>query len=268
MNSSRSRTSVEAQLATERGVIVSLWEKFVSEEVSEAVDAKPTFAVRGAWPVEDASRSLRHESAVGHVTGKALYVDRYRPAAPHARGLAPCSPHARAKILRRDSKNARAVPGGQVRSPRHGRGRSRTKQCRSFPPRRNACLWTPGMVCYHGHIVAIVVRLDAWRLARRRPHGSKSTTEPQVRLHRRDSPRRSNRTAYHTDPHMLARGDCAAALQAPSTSRLRGEFSYGGQEHFYLETQAAWAEGRRRRGRRHLVVHPSTCRKSKRSSPR
>jgi xanthine dehydrogenase molybdopterin binding subunit len=39
----------------------------------------------------------------------------------------------------------------------------------------------------------------------------------------------------------MTRGDCAAAL-ASAPHRLAGEFEFGGQEHFYLETHAAWAE--------------------------
>ena len=47
--------------------------------------------------------------------------------------------------------------------------------------------------------------------------------------------------SYHSAPHTLARGDSDAAL-AKAPLRLDGEFMFGGQEHFYLETQAAWAE--------------------------
>ena len=47
--------------------------------------------------------------------------------------------------------------------------------------------------------------------------------------------------SFHTPPHTLARGDAEAAL-AKAPLKLEGEFSFGGQEHFYLETQAAWAE--------------------------
>src|SRR5208282_1336066 len=46
---------------------------------------------------------------------------------------------------------------------------------------------------------------------------------------------------FHNEPNFIRRGNCDDALaHAPST--LEGEFELGGQEHFYLETQAAWAE--------------------------
>ncbi len=47
--------------------------------------------------------------------------------------------------------------------------------------------------------------------------------------------------SYHTEPHVIRRGDCEAAL-ASSANTLEGELAIGGQEHFYLESQAAWAE--------------------------
>jgi xanthine dehydrogenase molybdopterin binding subunit len=47
--------------------------------------------------------------------------------------------------------------------------------------------------------------------------------------------------SFHTQPHVIARGDADAAL-ARSPHRLSGDLTIGGQEHFYLEAHAAWAE--------------------------
>ena len=47
--------------------------------------------------------------------------------------------------------------------------------------------------------------------------------------------------SYHTDPHFLVRGEIESAL-TESPHLLEGELHIGGQDHFYLETQAAWAE--------------------------
>ncbi len=47
--------------------------------------------------------------------------------------------------------------------------------------------------------------------------------------------------SHHTEGRPLRRGDFAAALAA-SPRTLSGSLSLGGQEHFYLETHAAWAE--------------------------
>jgi xanthine dehydrogenase molybdopterin-binding subunit B len=47
--------------------------------------------------------------------------------------------------------------------------------------------------------------------------------------------------SFHTAPHVIARGDVERAL-ADSAVRLSGELCTSAQEHFYLETQAAFAE--------------------------
>jgi xanthine dehydrogenase molybdopterin-binding subunit B len=47
--------------------------------------------------------------------------------------------------------------------------------------------------------------------------------------------------SFHNAPNFIRRGDVAGALDA-SPLKLTGTFELGGQEHFYLETQAAWAE--------------------------
>ena len=65
-----------------RGLVVSLWEKFVSGEQSQAQDADLGYAGDSRWPVADVSRNLGHESAVGHVTGRALNRE-----APHEAGI-------------------------------------------------------------------------------------------------------------------------------------------------------------------------------------
>ena len=70
------------------GLVVSLWEKFAAGETSLAMDAKPGFSPRRAVGGRTTrARQLRHESAVGHVTG-ARVCRRRRPAPAHARGLA------------------------------------------------------------------------------------------------------------------------------------------------------------------------------------
>ncbi|MDO9284648.1 MAG: xanthine dehydrogenase molybdopterin binding subunit [Aquabacterium sp.] len=59
---------------------------------------------------------------------------------------------------------------------------------------------------------------------------------------------------YVVPPMHLARGDAAAAL-ASAPHRLRGGFSLGGQEHFYLEGQVSYAIPQEDGG---LLVHCST----------
>src|SRR5579859_6130429 len=47
--------------------------------------------------------------------------------------------------------------------------------------------------------------------------------------------------SFHNEPNFMRRGDEDAGLKSANMT-LEGEFEFGGQEHFYLETQAAWAE--------------------------
>ena len=58
-----------------------------------------------------AGESPPHESGHKHVTGEAIYVDDVAQAARMLEVWPVCSPHAHAKILRRDATEARAMPG-------------------------------------------------------------------------------------------------------------------------------------------------------------
>ena len=217
-----------------RGLVVSLWEKFASGETSTIHDAEPTFAYSHPWPGEDASRQLRHESAVGHVTGGARYVDDIAQGRPMLEVWPVMSPHARAKILRRDASQASRAPGVvAVLLAEDIPGENNTG-----PVRHDEPLLASDEVWFHGQVVALVVgeSIQACRAAASlvevdyEPLAAVVGIQAAVAL-----------GSYHTDPHTLKRGDSGAALGS-APERLDGEFSFGGQEHFYLETQAAWAE--------------------------
>lgn len=217
-----------------RGVIVGLWERFVSGETSEASEPKPGFAPGPVWPVSDASRHLRHESAVGHVTGRAQYVDDIAVRRPMLELWPVTSPHARAKIVRRDATKARALRGVvAVLMAEDIPGTNNVGVSRHDEP-----LFAQGEVSYHGHIVAVVV---AESVAIAREAAALVVVEYEALEPIISIAAANEQASYHTEPRVLQRGDCAAALKAAPRT-LVGEFSFGGQEHFYLETQAAWAE--------------------------
>ncbi len=54
---------------------------------------------------------MRHDSAVGHVTGRALYLDDVPNAAGTLEAALVLSPHAHARIRRIDVTRALAAPG-------------------------------------------------------------------------------------------------------------------------------------------------------------
>ena len=57
------------------------------------------------------TRVLRHESAVGHVTGRARYADEQHPPEGMLSLWPVTAPHAHARILGIDTARARAMPG-------------------------------------------------------------------------------------------------------------------------------------------------------------
>jgi len=220
--------------AFRRALVVSLWQKFVAGEASLAQDGDLDFAHGGRWPEGDASRALRHESGVGHVTGRALYVDDLAQRRPMLDVWPVCSPHARARILRRDISRALGAPGiVAVLLAEDIPGTNNVGVSRHDEP-----LLAVDEVCFHGQIVALVVgeSLRACRAAAALVEVEYALLPPILSLAEAMA-----QGSYHTEPHVLARGDCRAALAA-APCRLDGTFEMGGQEHFYLETHAAWAE--------------------------
>jgi len=224
---------VRGGAAYRRGLIVSLWEKFVSGETSAAQDGSLAFAKGLDEFPTDASRTLRHESATGHVTGRALYADDTAQRRPMLDIWPVCSPHARARILRRDASEARAMPGVvQVLMAEDIPGHN------NVGTHHDEELFADREIKYHGQVVAIVVGTSprACRHAAAKVAVEYEPLEPLVGIREAVA-----KGSFHTPPHTLARGDIGAAL-AKSPLKLEGEFEFGGQEHFYLETQAAWAE--------------------------
>ncbi|MEO5958979.1 MAG: xanthine dehydrogenase small subunit, partial [Opitutaceae bacterium] len=229
-----------------RGVAAGLWRKFVSGEKSLAVDVPATFAAgvfRGekyqahgqdARATSDASRELRHESAVGHVTGRAQYVDDVAQGRSILEVSPVMAPHARAKIVRRNASVARAMPGvAAVLMAEDVPGQNNVGVSR-----HDETLFAAEAALYDGHIVALVVgdSLAACRAAAARVEVEYESLTPVLTIAEAEA-----QNSFHTESRTMTRGDCAGALAA-AARRLAGEFSFGGQEHFYLETQAAWAE--------------------------
>jgi xanthine dehydrogenase molybdopterin binding subunit len=224
---------VRASADYRRGLIVSLWEKFASGSTSIAQDGALDFS-RGTGPVPtDGSRSLRHESAVGHVTGRALYSDDTAQKRPMLDVWPVCATQARAVIKRRDAAAALAMPGVvAVLMAEDIPGHNNVGTMHDEP------LFADREVLYHGQVVALVVghSLRACRAAAAAVVVDYEALPPLLGIKEAIA-----QGSFHTPPHTLARGDSLAALsRSPIT--LEGEFSFGGQEHFYLETQAAWAD--------------------------
>ena len=226
-----------------RAVAEELLEKFFydpadSSETPLSIENLPPPAVPAA-PL--------HESAVRHVTGTADYVDDEALKRGSLIVWPVCSPHAHAKILRVEVSLARSVPGVVA-----------VMTAADIPgmndigaSRHDEILLADVEVHYVGHpIVAIVGESpEACRAG-----AAAVEIEYEVLPGIFSLTDAISAGSFHNEPNSICRGDVQAALEnAPHT--IEGEFEFGGQEHFYLETQAAWAE----RGEDDaIVVHSST----------
>jgi xanthine dehydrogenase large subunit len=174
-----------------------------------------------------------HESAYKHVTGRALYVDDAIPSRGHLEVWPVCAPHARARILRRDVSRARVLPGVKaVLLAEDIPGLNDTGTVRHDEP-----LLATDEVFYHGQLVALVIgENQEW--CRRATEVLQIEYEPLPAILSVAEAISAN--SFHTEPNYIRRGDANRAVsEAPF--RLAGTFFLGGQDHFYLETQAAYA---------------------------
>jgi xanthine dehydrogenase molybdopterin binding subunit/xanthine dehydrogenase small subunit len=218
-----------------RQMIASLLRKFFSEdgEQSSRDDAR-IGGLAGARPSINTNGALPHESAHKHVTGEAIYVDDDAQQQSMLEVWPVCSPHAHAKILRRDATDARLTPGI-----------SAVLLAEDIPGlndvgavRHDEILLADKEVLYHEHIVALVVGAtpELCRAAAAKVIVEYEPLPPIFTIEEAIAAK-----SFHSDPHHIRRGDVSAALAAAPMS-FEGEFSFGGQDHFYLETNAAWAE--------------------------
>jgi len=177
--------------------------------------------------------SAPHESAHKHVTGEAMYADDLCFGKITLEVWPVCSPYARAKILKRDATAARLMPGIRavlLAEDIPGLNDAGTKHDEVLLPDKR--------VSYHGQIVALLVgeTVEACRAAAEKVVVEYDPLKPVLTLQQAVAAK-----SFHNDPNFIRRGNIGDAL-AKAPLKLSGTFELGGQEHFYLETQAAWAE--------------------------
>ncbi len=220
-------SDVRGEANFRRKLISNLFKKFFSAQPQKA-SAKINFTKCVS------TRPAPHESAHKHVTGEATYTDDQTAGRNMLEVWPVCSPHARARILRRDASAARKMPGivavllaedipglNDVGAIRH-----------------DEILLADKEVLFHGHLIALVVGEThaACRAAAAEVIVEYELLPPVLKIEDAIA-----QNSFHTEPNYIRRGEIVSALHnSPLT--LEGEFSFGGQEHFYLESQAAWAE--------------------------
>jgi xanthine dehydrogenase large subunit len=178
--------------------------------------------------------ALAHDSALGHVTGRAPFADDVPEVPGLLHGALLLSPVAHGRLGAMDVAAARAMPGvvavltaGDVLG-----GNDISPSGREVEP-----LFADGVLRHHGQPIAMVVgeTRDAAlaALAALKPE----IEALQAILSIEDA---LAAEAYLLAPQEITQGDTAGAIAAaPLTTS--GEFRAGGQEHFYLEGQIAIA---------------------------
>ena len=192
-------------------------------------------------------KSLPHDSARGHVTGQALYLDDVSPVAGELQVGFVGSPVACGSLTGIDTAAALALPGVEdcfTAADIPGRNQFGTIV-------QDEPFLAAGELVYLGQPVAVVaarsqrVLLEGRRAVRIscEPHSPLLSIEEAILDERYLGPGRR-----------LTRGDADRHLRQ-ARHRLAGELRIGGQEQFYLESQAAIAYPAEEN---QLVVHAST----------
>jgi xanthine dehydrogenase large subunit len=177
--------------------------------------------------------SVRHDSAEGHVTGRAPYLDDVPTVPGTLEAALLLSPHAHARIVAIDTSNARAMPGvAVVLSAADIPGKNDIAPLASAEP-----LLAEGEVPSPAQPL---VPVAAPTLDQARAAAKAVVVEYEMLPAVLTVEDALARELYVAAPQVMRRGDVDAVLSA-APHRLSGEIRSGGQEHFYLEGQIALA---------------------------
>ena len=175
---------------------------------------------------------VSHESADLHVTGAALYTGDLAGRTLGTLHAWPVqAPHAHARLTGLRVAAAREVPGVvRVLTAADVPGLNDAGEKHDEP-------LFPSEVMYYGHAVCWVLgeSLEAARLGAAKIEAGYEPLPALITVH--DAIKTGSYQGQH---RTVSRGDAAAALRT-AAYRFSGELEIGGQEHFYLETQAALA---------------------------
>src|SRR6476620_2174180 len=177
-------------------------------------------------------QEIPHESADLHVTGNALYTQDLVGRTKDTLHAWPVqAPHAHATVTDRRVDAAYQVPGViRVLTAADVPGLNDAGETHDEP-------LFPSEVMFYGHAVCWVLG-ETLEAARQGADAIEVDYEPLPSLVTvRDA---IAAESFQGARRTVSRGDATAAL-AYAAARFTGEFEFGGQEHFYLETNAALA---------------------------
>jgi xanthine dehydrogenase large subunit len=180
------------------------------------------------------AESLRHDSAVNHVTGRSTYIDDILEPRGTLFVVPGGAPFASGKITEIDLSKVEGAPGvvtvlTAADIPGHN----------DFSPTHSGDdpVLADGQVGYFGQPIFAVVAetYEQARAAVRLAEVSGEAVDPILTI---DDALAADSVV--SDTYVMARGDVVSAMTAaPNT--LSGQIDIGGQEHFYLEGQIALA---------------------------
>jgi xanthine dehydrogenase large subunit len=178
-------------------------------------------------------QSVKHDSARGHVSGGALYIDDVPLPPSGLEAALVLSPHAHARIKSIDFTKALAAPGviAAIRASDIP-GKNDIGPIRPDEP-----LLPEEFAEYGGQPVAAIA---AATLDQARTAAKLVEVEYEVLPAMLSIDEALKNESYVSPVQTMARGDLDAAFKE-SAHRLHGEFRAGGQDHFYLEGQIAIA---------------------------
>ena len=179
-----------------------------------------------------AATDLAHDSAVKHVTGRAEYLDDMAEPAGTLHAYVGCAAIARGRVMAMNLDAVRTHPGVVDVLVADDIAHNDI----SPTGRQDEPVLSDGRVHFHGQPIFAVLATS--RLAARRAALSADITyeteTPVIDV------ADAQPTDLVTDPLKLERGDIETAL-ANAPRRLSGDLRIGGQDHFYLEGQIAFA---------------------------
>jgi len=178
-------------------------------------------------------KPLPHDSAFGHVTGTAQYIDDLRPVEGELHVSFAGSPVAAGQLRSADCSAAMAIAGVVgCYTVADIPGRNKFGIVTADEP-----FLADGELLYLGQPVAIIAAETPAALAKARQAVKIDYRASEPLLDLEDAIRRKK---FIGPRRRIARGNVDAQL-AIAPYRLRGVFTSGGQEQFYLESQAAIA---------------------------
>jgi xanthine dehydrogenase large subunit len=179
------------------------------------------------------AQKLQHDSSHKHVTGEAIYTADIAEPPGTLQVFIATSTRAHALIKSMDLSAVKTAKGvACVLGAGDIPGTNDVSPVAGDDP-----MFAKDLVEYYGQSL-FAVAADTIENARKAANLAVIEYEDKVPLLSVDDAMAAN--SFLMAPFVMARGDCEAALSS-AKHKLSGRFRVGGQEHFYLETQASFA---------------------------